>query len=85
MRKGQKVGIVGLGGLGHMGVKFVTAFGPHVADPSNLRANREIGGRYALIGRNKKPVSNGVAPGSPASTRITRIKGQASFRPMRKI
>ena len=28
--KGQKVGIVGLGGLGHMGVKFASAFGAHV-------------------------------------------------------
>jgi uncharacterized zinc-type alcohol dehydrogenase-like protein len=27
---GQKVGIVGLGGLGHMGVKFAHAFGAHV-------------------------------------------------------
>ena len=28
--QGQKVGIVGLGGLGHMGVKFAKAFGAHV-------------------------------------------------------
>lgn len=28
--KGQKVGIVGLGGLGHMGVKFANAFGARV-------------------------------------------------------
>jgi alcohol dehydrogenase (NADP+) len=28
--KGKKVGIVGLGGLGHMGVKFANAFGAHV-------------------------------------------------------
>ena len=28
--KGQKVGMVGLGGLGHMGVKFASAFGAHV-------------------------------------------------------
>jgi uncharacterized zinc-type alcohol dehydrogenase-like protein len=28
--KGQKVGVVGLGGLGHMGVKFASAFGAHV-------------------------------------------------------
>src|SRR6266404_1591003 len=28
--KGQKVGIVGLGGLGHMAVKFASAFGAHV-------------------------------------------------------
>jgi len=30
VRKGQKVGVVGLGGLGHMGVKFAHAFGAHV-------------------------------------------------------
>jgi len=30
VRKGQKVGVVGLGGLGHMGVKFANAFGAHV-------------------------------------------------------
>jgi uncharacterized zinc-type alcohol dehydrogenase-like protein len=29
VRKGQKVGMVGLGGLGHMGVKFAHAFGAH--------------------------------------------------------
>ena len=28
--KGQKVGIVGLGGLGHMGIKFASAFGANV-------------------------------------------------------
>ncbi|MFN2475687.1 MAG: alcohol dehydrogenase catalytic domain-containing protein, partial [Chthoniobacterales bacterium] len=28
--KGQKVGVVGLGGLGHMAVKFGAAFGAHV-------------------------------------------------------
>jgi len=28
--KGQKVGIVGLGGLGHMGLKFAKAFGAQV-------------------------------------------------------
>jgi alcohol dehydrogenase (NADP+) len=30
VRSGQKVGVVGLGGLGHMGVKFARAFGAHV-------------------------------------------------------
>ena len=29
-RKGQKVGVVGLGGLGHMALKFTNAFGAHV-------------------------------------------------------
>jgi len=28
--QGKKVGVVGLGGLGHMGVKFARAFGAHV-------------------------------------------------------
>src|ERR1700757_1141153 len=28
--KGQKVGIVGLGGLGHLAIKFAKAFGAHV-------------------------------------------------------
>jgi uncharacterized zinc-type alcohol dehydrogenase-like protein len=30
VRNGQKVGVVGLGGLGHMAVKFAHAFGAHV-------------------------------------------------------
>lgn len=30
VRKGQKVGVVGLGGLGHMAVKFAAAFGARV-------------------------------------------------------
>jgi uncharacterized zinc-type alcohol dehydrogenase-like protein len=30
IRKGQKVGVVGLGGLGHMGVKLAAAFGAEV-------------------------------------------------------
>src|SRR5262249_34678496 len=31
VKKGKKVGVVGLGGLGHMAVKFGRAFGAHVA------------------------------------------------------
>ncbi len=30
VKEGMKVGVVGLGGLGHMGVKFARAFGAHV-------------------------------------------------------
>jgi alcohol dehydrogenase (NADP+) len=30
VQKGQKVGVMGLGGLGHMAVKFAKAFGAHV-------------------------------------------------------
>src|SRR5215471_2193544 len=50
--KGQKVGIVGLGGLGHMGLKFAHAFGAHtvlfttsankVADAKRLGADEVV-------------------------------------------
>jgi uncharacterized zinc-type alcohol dehydrogenase-like protein len=53
--KGQKVGVVGLGGLGHMGVKFAHAFGAHVvlfttspnkaADAKRLGANEVVNSR----------------------------------------
>ena len=42
---GQKVGIVGLGGLGHMGVKFAHAFGAQRRRSSRRR--RQDGGRPA--------------------------------------
>ena len=38
--KGKKVGVVGLGGLGHMGVKFAHAFGAHVVVSPRRRARR---------------------------------------------
>jgi len=50
--KGRKVGIIGLGGLGHMGVKFAHAFGAHtvlfttsqgkVADGKRLGADEVV-------------------------------------------
>jgi uncharacterized zinc-type alcohol dehydrogenase-like protein len=39
--KGKKVGVVGLGGLGHMGVKFAKAFGAHVAVFSTSPSKKE--------------------------------------------
>src|SRR5258708_5842957 len=39
--KGQKVGIVGLGGLGHMGLKFAKAFGANVVIFSTQREKTE--------------------------------------------
>ena len=38
---GKKVGIVGLGGLGHMGVKFASALGAHVTVFSHSQSKRE--------------------------------------------
>lgn len=39
--KGKKVGVVGLGGLGHMGVKFAKAFGAHVVVFSTSQSKKE--------------------------------------------
>lgn len=38
---GKKVGVVGLGGLGHMGVKFARAFGAHVVVFTRTESKRE--------------------------------------------
>ena len=54
--KGQKVGIVGLGGLGHMGVKFAHALGAHVVvfttSPSKKDDARRLGADEVVISRN---------------------------------
>lgn len=39
--KGQKVGVVGLGGLGHMGLKFAHALGAHVVQFTTSLAKRD--------------------------------------------
>jgi uncharacterized zinc-type alcohol dehydrogenase-like protein len=53
---GQKVGIVGLGGLGHMGVKFARAFGAHVVvfttSPSKKEDAIRLGAHEVVISRN---------------------------------
>lgn len=41
VKAGKKVGIVGLGGLGHMGVKFARAFGAHVVVLTTSAAKRD--------------------------------------------
>lgn len=53
--KGQKVGIVGLGGLGHMAVKFAHAFGAHTVMITTSERKREdakkLGADEVLISR----------------------------------
>jgi uncharacterized zinc-type alcohol dehydrogenase-like protein len=55
--KGQKVGIVGLGGLGHMGVKFAHAFGAHVVlftTSANKTADAlRLGADEVVVSKNK--------------------------------
>ena len=58
---GQKVGIVGLGGLGHMGVKFARAFGTHVVvfttSPSKKDDALRLGAHEVVISRNADEMS----------------------------
>jgi alcohol dehydrogenase (NADP+) len=55
--KGTKVGIVGLGGLGHMGVKFAHAFGAHVtvftSSPSKKEDALRLGADEVVITKDK--------------------------------
>jgi len=54
--KGKKVGVVGLGGLGHMGVKFAHAFGAHVVvfttSPHKKDDAFQLGADEAVVSRN---------------------------------
>ena len=54
--RGKKVGIVGLGGLGHMGVKFARAFGAHVVvfttSPSKKEDALRLGAHEVVLSRN---------------------------------
>lgn len=54
--KGKKVGVVGLGGLGHMGVKFADALGAHVVafttSPSKRDDALRLGADEVVVSRN---------------------------------
>jgi len=56
MGKGHKVGIVGLGGLGHMGVKFSHAFGAHTVlfttSPGKVEDGKRLGADEVVISKN---------------------------------
>ena len=53
---GKKVGVVGLGGLGHMGVKFARAFGAHVVvfttSPGKKEDALRLGAHEVIISTN---------------------------------
>jgi uncharacterized zinc-type alcohol dehydrogenase-like protein len=54
--KGKKVGVVGLGGLGHMAVKFARAFGAHVVvfttSPTKTEDALRLGAHEVVLSRN---------------------------------
>jgi len=55
--EGQKVGIVGLGGLGHMGVKLAKAFGAHVVvfttSPNKVKDGLRLGADEVVNSKNE--------------------------------
>src|SRR5438067_10689069 len=55
--KGHKVGVVGLGGLGHMGVKFAHAFGAEVAlfttSPNKRADAKKLGADEVILSKNE--------------------------------
>jgi uncharacterized zinc-type alcohol dehydrogenase-like protein len=58
---GQKVGIVGLGGLGHMGVKFARAFGAHVVlfttSPGKAADALKLGAHEVVVSTDEKQMA----------------------------
>jgi uncharacterized zinc-type alcohol dehydrogenase-like protein len=62
--KGQKVGVVGLGGLGHMGVKFASAFGAYVVlfttSPNKAADALHLGAHEVVVSRNEAEMQKHV-------------------------
>ncbi|MGO3238479.1 MAG: NAD(P)-dependent alcohol dehydrogenase, partial [Psychroflexus halocasei] len=57
IKKGDKVGVIGLGGLGHMGIKFANALGAHVVmitrSESKSKDAKSLGAHEVLISTDK--------------------------------
>lgn len=58
VKKGDKVGVIGLGGLGHMGVKFAHAMGAHTVmittSPSKSEDAKSLGADEVLISKDEE-------------------------------
>jgi uncharacterized zinc-type alcohol dehydrogenase-like protein len=63
--KGDKVGIVGLGGLGHMGIKFAHAFGAQVVlfttSPGKSEDAKRLGADEVVISKNPDEMQKHLA------------------------
>lgn len=59
--KGKRIGVVGLGGLGHMGLKLARAMGAHVVlfttSPGKAEDARRLGAHEVVISRNAEQMS----------------------------
>ncbi|MGE0471777.1 MAG: NAD(P)-dependent alcohol dehydrogenase [Nitrospira sp.] len=62
--EGKKVGIVGLGGLGHMGTKLARAFGAHVVvfttSPRKTEDAQRLGAHEVIVSRNANEMQKHV-------------------------
>jgi uncharacterized zinc-type alcohol dehydrogenase-like protein len=62
--KNQKVGIVGLGGLGHMGVKLASAMGAHVVlfttSPNKKEDAQRLGAHEVVVSKNQNEMDRHV-------------------------
>jgi alcohol dehydrogenase (NADP+) len=65
VKQGQKVGIVGLGGLGHMGLKFAHALGANVVlfttSPNKTQDALRLGAQEVVISKNAAEMEKHVA------------------------
>jgi len=65
VQPGQKVGIIGLGGLGHMGVKLAAAMGAHVVmittSASKAADATKLGAHEVLISKNAEDMAKHTA------------------------
>ncbi|EAR12914.1 alcohol dehydrogenase, zinc-containing [Polaribacter irgensii 23-P] len=57
VKKGDKVGVIGLGGLGHMGVKFANALGAHVVmittSPEKGKDAKRLGAHEVMVSKDQ--------------------------------
>jgi len=60
--KGQKVGVIGLGGLGHMALKFANAFGAEVTlfttSPGKTADAKRLGAHEVIITKDQEALEN---------------------------
>jgi uncharacterized zinc-type alcohol dehydrogenase-like protein len=65
VEKGQKVGVVGLGGLGHMAVKFAHAFGAEVVlfttSPGKTEDAKRLGAHEVVVSKNESEMKKQTA------------------------
>ncbi|HEA30606.1 MAG TPA: NAD(P)-dependent alcohol dehydrogenase [Leeuwenhoekiella sp.] len=58
IKKGDKVGVIGLGGLGHMGIKFAHAMGAHTVmittSPEKAKDAKRLGADEVLISKDEE-------------------------------